>query len=106
MSRTTTPYTIDSTPHTAVVVCSRCAWRALTHSKPSAYRLVADHLRRTHNDLRAARIATRSAHRHHKDAAVVHSSMPAESETSANTADSPSGLWEPHNTGVSELTPG
>lgn len=61
-------YTIDSTPWSAVVVCNRrgCFWRGFAHTKPSAYRLVSDHLRRAHDDAEAADDARQSAQRHNK----------------------------------------
>lgn len=57
-------YIIDSSPYVAVVVCKYgdgCKWRASAHTKPSAYRLVADHLARAHHDKRAAGTARESA---------------------------------------------
>lgn len=66
MPKPAATYTIDSTPHTSVVVCNRCAWRAFAHTKPSAYRLVATHLRRVHNDARNAEYADRSARNYNR----------------------------------------
>ena len=61
-------YHIDSTPHTAVVLCQRpgCTWRGFAHTKPSAYRLVAAHLRRVHDDPETAWYADRAARNHHR----------------------------------------
>lgn len=49
-------YSIDSTPHSAVVICrhSGCTWRGASNTKPGAYRLVSAHLRHVHHDRRAA----------------------------------------------------
>ncbi len=65
MARKTTKFTIDSTAWSAVVVChgAGCQWRGFAHTKPSAYRLLADHLRRCHDDERGADLATQSARR-------------------------------------------
>ncbi|GMV27715.1 MAG: hypothetical protein AMXMBFR58_37460 [Phycisphaerae bacterium] len=61
-------YLIDSTLHTAVVVCQRpgCTWRGFAHTKPSAYRLVAAHLRHVHDDATNAYFADRSAREHNR----------------------------------------
>lgn len=61
-------YIIDATPHTAVVVCRRpgCTWRGFGHTKPSAYRLVAAHLRHVHDDPSTAYYADRSAREHNR----------------------------------------
>ena len=65
MPKRTVPsfFVIDSTRYSAVVSCRMCPWRAFAHTKSSAYRLVADHLRRTHGAAEAARDADRSAGR-------------------------------------------
>lgn len=56
-------FVIDSTPWSCVARClvDGCAWRAFTHTKPSAYRLLADHRRRAHNDPRGAWFIERTA---------------------------------------------
>lgn len=47
-------YVIDSTPDSAVVRCTRCDWRGYSHAKSSAYRQIAVHLVRVHDDHHAA----------------------------------------------------
>ena len=53
-------YVIDATDYTAVVRCNLCPWRAFSHSKAVAYRQVADHLMRAHEDYKAASDARRA----------------------------------------------
>ncbi|ANA87581.1 hypothetical protein PBI_JEANIE_3 [Gordonia phage Jeanie] len=69
MPKAPTAYTIDSTPYSAVVLCNApgCSWRGLAHTKPSAYRLVADHLRHAHHNLKASWNAARFAERYNRD---------------------------------------
>lgn len=68
MPKSPAAYTIDSTPDSAVVVCRKpgCQWRGLAHTKPSAYRLVAAHLRRTHDDKITASNAAHYAERYYR----------------------------------------
>lgn len=56
-------FRIDSTPFTAVAVCLHdgCSWRGMSHSKPSAYRQVGDHMARAHDDAATAKTARSSA---------------------------------------------
>ncbi|WP_336820194.1 hypothetical protein [Gordonia sp. MMO-8] len=61
MSRTPRRYVIDATEHSAVVRCTRCPWRGFSHSKSVAYRQVAAHLYRVHDDYKAAEGARRAA---------------------------------------------
>ena len=78
-----TRYVIDSTPHTAVVRCTRCPWRGLAHTKPSAYRLVAAHLDRAHADHAAADDARRAAAKHGKHRAHFGTTGPVDESLSA-----------------------
>lgn len=56
-------FRIDSTPFTAVAVCLHdgCSWRGMSHSKPSAYRQVGDHMAHVHGDTATAKTARSSA---------------------------------------------
>lgn len=72
MARTSSKWTLDATDYSAVIRCRRCAWRGLSHNAATAYRQVAAHCRRVHDDLNGE-------YRAHKLAAEVGGShMPAE----------------------------
>lgn len=47
-------YRIDATQHTAVAICDMpgCGWRGLSHTRTTAQRQMADHLRRAHGGTR------------------------------------------------------
>lgn len=57
MSRNTRPYTVDSTDHSAVAVCSidGCLYRGATNTRANAMRMLARHLERCHPDTRKYR---------------------------------------------------
>lgn len=54
-------YVLDVTEYTAVVRCTLCPWRGLSHSARSAYRQVASHLSIAHDATKAADHARRRA---------------------------------------------
>lgn len=58
----TARYVIDATDYTAVARCTLCHWRGFSHSKHTAYRQVADHLVRAHDDYKGAADARRASH--------------------------------------------
>lgn len=97
-------YVIDSTKWTAVATCKRCPWRCLTHSKPSAFRLLADHVRRHHDDDDTAEYLRRSAQRCHRGRRIGETHMPAKVPAEARPAETPENvagsLWDSHNDGT------
>jgi hypothetical protein len=61
MARQSAHYVLEATPYSVVVCCRHCAWRGLAHTRPSAYRLVAAHLRQVHDETRGASAAFRAS---------------------------------------------
>lgn len=54
--------TIDATQYTYVITCDDCEhWRALRTTRAAAWRVAADHLRHTHDELAAANAAANAA---------------------------------------------